>query len=294
MKLPLLGSNGASPRPEGRRSRAGAALLEFALVSLILYLVIAAMLSFGRWMLTAQSTQEVARIAAREIALYPLPANITFEQALLDPGFRSAVYDAELLVVDLDTIPPGSGLDDYFATLPVVNRALRPLMITSTVDVGGTQRRLLHMPGMIVDAPSSPTGLTVVVPRIDERDDTTGAETLITLVPVLEEIGPGSFSVSSPDRGLVALRLNVPFQSSTLSAYIPAGELTPAGDPFQQPILAADPGGGGHAILGPGPDGAGPCSGTYGLGEQYVLGQSVRPFRRLVTAQAIYRREVFL
>ena len=39
---------------------------------------------------------------------------------------------------------------------------------------------------------------------------------------------------------------------------------------------------------------AGAYSGTYGLGTQYVLGREVRPFRRLIAAQAIFRREVFL
>ena len=282
-----------SSLPRSRR-KAGAALLEFALASLALYLIVAAMLSFGRWMAIVQSAQEAVRIAARETALFPLPANFTFNQALLDPSFRAAVYDAEQLVIDLDVNPPGPALDAVFAGMPVVNRAFRPLMITSTVDVGGDVRRLLHMPGMIVDAPGSPSGLTVVVPRVDDRDDTTGAETAITIVPVLEEVGPGSFSVASPDRGLVALRLNVPFQSASLTAYVPTGEINAQGDPVQIPATAVDPGGGGYSILGPGPDGTGPYSGTYGLGEQFALGQSVRPFRRLVTPQALFRREVFL
>ena len=287
MRLTVFGAS--------RRSRnAGAALLEFALASLALYLVVAAMLSLGRWMAIVQSAQEAVRIAAREAALFPLPAEFTFEQALLDPSFRSAVYDPDQLVVDLGDNPPGPALEAVFAGMPVVNRALRPLMITSTVDVGGNLRRLLHMPGTIIDAASSPSGLTVVVPRVDERDAATGSETGITIVPVLEEVGPGSFSVASPDRGLVALRLNVPFQSASLSAYVPTGEITPQGDPVQRPALAVDPGGGGYSIVGPGPEGAGPYSGSYGLGEQFALGQSVRPFRRLVTPQALFRREVFL
>jgi len=150
------------------------------------------------------------------------------------------------------------------------------------------------MPGAVVDSPTSPSGLSVLVPRVDARDPDTGAETGITLVPVLEEVGPGSFSALSPERGLVAVRLNVPYQSATLSAYLPAAETTPQGDTFNQPVIAADPGGGGYRIAGPGPDGTGPYSGTYGLGELFVLGQSVRPFRRLIAAQAMFRREVYL
>ena len=273
--------------------RRGAALLEFALISFAFYLLFAGTVAMGRWIYTQQAAQDIARVAAREIALYPLPANFTFAQALADPGFRLAVYDPGQLVIDLDTNPPGAGLDAFVAGLPPVNRALVPLMITSRVDVDGAIRNLLHMPGLITDEPASPTGLTVVIPRIDERDDVTGSETAITLLPVLQEFGAGSFSLNSLDRGLVVLRLNVPFQSAALSAYVqrvPVG----GGDPRSHPVLATDPAGGGATVLGAGPEGAGAYSGTYGLGTQYVLGQEVRPFRRLVAAQAIFRREVFL
>ncbi len=274
--------------------RRGGVMVEFALVSLVLYLLLAAIISFGRWMATVQSAQEAARIAAREIALYPLPADYTFAQALTDPGFRQAVYNPDFLVVDLAQFPPGGALEGHFAGMPVVNRALRPLMITSNVDVNGTVRQLLHLPGLVTESASSPSGLTVLVPRIDSRDPDTGAETGITILPVLEEVGPGSFSVASADRGLVAVRLNVPFQSATLSAYVPGEELTSDGDPFNQAVIASDPGGGGFAIVGPGPDGIGPYSGTFGLGTHAALGQRVRPFRRLIAAQSLFRREVFL
>lgn len=271
-------------------------MVEFALVSFVLYLLIAAVIGLGRWMALVQSAQDAARVAAREIALHPLPAEFTFAQAQADPGFRRAVYDPDLLVVDLEATPPGPALEGFFAAMPVVNRALRPLMITSTANVNGEARRLLHLPGALIDSATSPTGLTVIVPRVDGRDAATGVES-VTLVPVLEEVGAGSFSVLSPDRGLVAIRLNVPYQSATLSAYIPSQA---AGDPSQEPVSADDAnvtvlGGGaaGHPIIGPGPDQTGPYSGTFGMGEHLALGRSVRPFRRLVAAQAIFRREVF-
>jgi hypothetical protein len=39
--------------------------------------------------------------------------------------------------------------------------------------------------------------------------------------------------------------------------------------------------------------GVGPYAGAYGLGRQLALGgRTVRPFRKLISAQAIYRREV--
>ena len=281
-------------RAASRGGRRGGVLIEFALVSFALYLILAALIGLGRWMTLVQATQATARFAAREMALYPLPADFTFADALADPGFRAAVYDPDFLVVDLDVTPAGPALDAAFAAMPVVNRAMRPLMIVSTAEVQGLTRNLMHVPGALIDSATSPTGLTVAIPRVDARDPDSGAETAITLLPVLEEVGPGSFSLGSPDRGLVALRLNVPYQSATLTAYLPRAELTTQGNPFQDPITAIDPAGGGSPVFGPGPNLAGPYSGTYGLGAQFVLGQTVRPFRRLVTAQALFRREVFL
>ncbi len=265
-------------------------------MSLVLYLLLAAVIGLGRWMAVVQSAQDAARVAAREIALFPLPPDTDFLDALDDPDFQAAVYSTDFLVVDLETNPPGTALDDFFAAMPVVNRALRPLMITSTVDVGGADRRLLHMPGTLMNSATSPSGLSVMVPRVDGRDPATGAETGITLLPVLEEVGAGlgsPFNMTSSERGLVAIRLNVPYQSATLTAYLPSANLTPQGDPFNVPIQAVDlPGSPGVPILGPGPDG-GPYSGAWGLGEQQALGQTVRPFRRVIAAQAIFRREVF-
>ena len=284
-------------RARARTRRQGAALLEFALVSLALYLLLAGVIGLGRWMSLVQSAQDAARVIAREASLYPLPANYDFDQALADAGFRSAVYSPDFLVVDLATTPPGADLDAAFAAMPVGNRALRPLMVVSDVLVGTDTRRLLHVPGAITDSPTAPSGLTVVVPRVVSRAAGTGAET-IEILPVVEEVGPGSFSLASPDRGLVILRINVPYQSATLSAYLPAAAL-PGGTPGNQPIVADDslvqaPDGVYYPIAGPGPTGSGPYSGTYGLGEHLSLGQGVRPFRRLVSAQAIFRREVVL
>ena len=34
-------------------------------------------------------------------------------------------------------------------------------------------------------------------------------------------------------------------------------------------------------------------NGDYGLGQQYAWAKTVRPYRSLISAQAIYRREVF-
>lgn len=272
-------------------------MLEFAFVSLALYLVFAAIIGLGRWIFLVQTAQSAARTIAREASLYPLPANSTFPQALANPGFRAAVYSPDFLVVDLAVTPPGPALDAAFAAMPVGNRSLRPLMIVSDVLVAGSVRQLLHLPGAITNSPTAPSGLTVVVPRVSARDPLTGAET-IEILPVVEEVGPGSFSLQSPDRGLVILRVNVPYQSATLSAYVPGLPL-PGGNVSNVPLRANDalvaaPLGIYNPIIGQGPTGAGAYSGTYGLGEHLALGQSLRPFRRLISAQAIFRREVFL
>lgn len=277
-------------------SKRGGVAVEFALIAFALYLIIAGMLSFGRWMAVQQAAQDVARFAAREVALYPLPAETdSLDAALADTGFRAAVYDPDFLVVNLDALAAGQALDDVFAAMPVVNRALRPLMIFSTVETPEGLLRLLHVPGAIVNSDllpgptglAAPTGYSVTIPRVTARDPATGSETL-EFADVLEEVKgdgiPGSMPVS---RGGVAnLRLNIPFQSAALVGYLS----TAAPD---QPIEAVDPAGP-FNIVGPGPDGAGPYSGTTGLGRLEALGKQVRPFRRLIAAQALFRREVVL
>lgn len=277
-------------------ARRGGVAVEFALIAFALYLILAGMLSFGRWMAVQQAAQDAARFAAREIALYPLPAETnTLDQALLDPGFRAAIYDPDFLVVNLDAIPDGSTLDQVFAAMPVVNRALRPLMIFSTVDTPEGRLRLLHLPGAIVDSATTPaptglaapTGYSVLIPRVIGRDPTTGAE-LLERAPVLEEVSgagiPGSFPVTRG--GVVNVRLNVPFQAAALVGYLP-------GATIDNPIEASDPARA-FNIIGPGPDGAGPYSGSLGLGRLEAVGKQVRPFRRLIAAQALFRREVVL
>ena len=62
-------------------------------------------------------------------------------------------------------------------------------------------------------------------------------------------------------------------------------------------FIAADDGGVQELNVAPGgqlDDGAvGPYSGPAGLGRQFALaGRTLRPYRKLISAQAIYRREV--
>ena len=49
------------------RGRCGSVLVEFALIALILYLILAATIEFGRALMAAQLLQQAADIAAREV-----------------------------------------------------------------------------------------------------------------------------------------------------------------------------------------------------------------------------------
>ncbi|MFN3240630.1 MAG: TadE/TadG family type IV pilus assembly protein [Planctomycetota bacterium] len=280
----------------------GALMVEFAVISLLLYLLLAALLSFGTMIQAGQVAQDVARLAARELALTPLPATSTFEQALAATDDR--IFDPNQLVVDLDAVAnSGQDLDEHFAAMPLVNRALRPVFVFDRV--GGL--RLLRFPGALLRSPSRTAfnaGLTVGVPQVVARLDTGGER--IRWLPVVEEIRPdaedpasGPFSAVSggPDRGLVALRINIPSTASALASY--DGPTTwPPGANAGQPHLAGpvETEAGSVPSFGtPFPDAVhgGVLGAEQGLGEMGALGVRVRPFRRVFVGQALFRREVY-
>jgi hypothetical protein len=117
------------------------------------------------------------------------------------------------------------------------------------------------------------------------------------LEPILNSAGQDAFPVTSPQMGMVALRVNYPEQSATMSGFAPQ-QTWPPGPPANPVIpIAAD-----DKISAPAPPGpvgtsvptASPVySGPYGLGSQSAFAQNVRPYRKLLCLQAIYRREVF-
>jgi hypothetical protein len=320
----------------GHRER-GAALVEFALVSLVLYLLLAGAIEFGRLIFDANALQDVARVAARELAVAPVRAEATFEYALScdainDPGclvdLKARVFDPACLVVDLTDPAVAADPDGYFAAMPVVNRALRTLMITEPSRPG-----LLRYAGALLsdaagaacsaigpNGQAAPTGVTVGIPLIESRD--AGGVEAIRWVPVVEEIraaqdaacpARGPFSLvylaledecgplaADPlaDRGLAAVRINYPYQAATLSGFRSSAPTD--ADPLPPNVghfIVADDGGVQQMNSAPGTpldDGAvGPYAGPYGLGRQFALaGRTLRPFRKLISAQAIYRREV--
>jgi len=303
----------------GAKAERGAALIEFALVSLALYLLLAATIEFGRLMFSAQGMQDIARLAARELAVAPLPADITFEAALtyVDPVSGNApvlqrIFNPACLVVNLDDFATDQEIDDFFASpnMPLVNKALRPLMITDR-STGAT---LLRYPGALLSSndPAAicvdrPAPYTVGIPRVILPRGANGEETF-DWIPVLQELradpdpvtGPFSLAVE----GVVALRVNYPYQAATMGGFRASAD-----GPFEPNIsnrIVADdsmdplaPPTNGTVLAEPDPaDDAfyGPYAGRYGLGRLATPlgnGQGIRPFRKLLAAQAIYRREVF-
>ena len=320
-----------------RRPDGGAALVEFALVSVVLYLLLAGGIEFGRLMFDANALQDVARVAARELAVAPIRADVTFDYALsCDPAvdanclvdLKSRIFDPACLVVDLNDPAVALDPDGFFAAMPVVNRALRSLMITEP-----SRPNLLRYAGALLsdggavgcsavgpNGQADPTGLTVGIPLVDSRD-ASGVES-ITWVPVVQEIraavdadcpSRGPFSLvylagqdecgplaadPLPDRGLAAVRINYPYQAATLSGFqsFPPNDIDPL-PPNISNVITADDGGVQQNNAAPGaavddPGAVGPYAGAFGLGRQFALaGRAVRPFRKLISAQAIYRRE---
>lgn len=315
---------GATAAPRARdvaaRDRAsanaqhGGVLLEFALVALISFVLVAGVIELGRGVFLAQTAQTVARTAARELSLAALPAATDFDAALAAPAVRAAIFDDRWLVIDLealdnpDTVAVETTLDELFASLPPVNRALRPLMIFDRPVIGGATRRLLRAPGTLLASAAPGVEFTVQVPLVLERDAVTGNETDVVWARVVEEVradradpSTGSFSLLAPDGGLVSLRVNVALQASSLTAHIP----NPAG-PFEPNItdlIDADDSGvfadadvplDGAQLIADLDAQLGAYGGSSGLGQVFAQGGTVRPFRRVLTAQAVFRRELAL
>jgi Flp pilus assembly protein TadG len=283
---------------KARFRRRAAALVEFSLIALVTTLLLATVIEMGRALHGAQVEQQTADVAARELARTPLPANFTLQQALADPGVKQKLYNPDDLIVNLDQLRTANiPIDTYFASLPLVNQQLRSLMVFDRVN--GTN--VLRYPGGIVaDATTTSgfrhTGIYLVT------YDSAGTEMIDpNPLPVLQEIGydyvsqdpnTSSFNLTATgpntQPGYVMLRVNYPFQAAMLSNYYrdPARPLEPGG----KVILASDPEDP-AALLA---SGQLPLySGAEGLGQQYALRQTVRPFRKVLSGVAVYRRELF-
>lgn len=296
-------------RPRAPGPRRGSVLVEFAMVSFAMYLLFVVILDLGRASLASQTVQGAAKIAAQELARAPLPATVTFDEALQDPRVKASIYDEIKLVVPIGGLDAGQ-VDDLFATFPIVNQALRPLMINDTMSTdGGSPEPVLRYPGALVDGPS---GRTVFIPQVVERDWSSGGVETIRFRPVLEEVrAPGSeghFAIDSGTflAGFVNVRVNYPFQAGAMTAYDPNPSTSGPSSAVlanDSAVTTADDGG-----LPPdytlvpvsGPGTGSTYAGTYGLGVQFLGSDAgtgprqVRPFRRLLSFQHPARREVIV
>ncbi len=263
------------------RAQGGQALIEFGLISLAMYLILAATIDFGRAMFIAQAIQDAARVLARELSVAELPAESTFADALADPAVRADVFDVSRLAVDAGPCP--SGLD--LSALPLVNRMLVPVMLSDCIE----GRQIYHYPGALL-RDTVTNEFVVVIPRVASPG---GVET-VTWLPVVEELGA---TFPAAGGGIVSLAFNYPFQGALLSGF-QADPLDPYAANLGSPIAADDssvaPPAGGEPVTA---RTVGPYAGPYGLGAHLALGplaggRPIRPFRKLLSAQSVFRREV--
>lgn len=278
-----------------RGMRQGQALLEFALIALVLGLLLGGMLSLGTMFFAAHAVQIAADVGAQELARLPLPATALFDDpadpsntntALADADVKLQIYDERFLVIDVNT---------PISSLPLVNRLLYPVMFVDP-DLG-----MRRYPGAL--ATNANGDRTVLIPVVTGRDPGSGAET-ITWRRVVEEVRSdpddghtGSFSVNAPSSagvasGIVSLRINYPFQAAGLVSYLNNGDGTVTASLANDAAVSESGLPQGYTLVDAS-SGAGVYAGKYGLGSLSALNVQVRPYRKLISAQGVYRREVF-
>ncbi len=287
-----------------RRER-GAIIAEFAIIALVVWVLLAGTLELGRAFAAQHLLQNAARATARALSLGAFAEDATFEaalaQGLFDEGFL--VFDEELLA---RCGVPGFGdpehaqrFEDFLRDdVPRLNRLLRPLMIFEATQ--GASR--LRYPGTVVLRDPPPGGFvgcasgsryTVLVLVLGEEP---------IWLPVVEEYPEDGFPRLGG--GWSSLRIHYPFQAAALVSWVETGVTNPrTGRSFQLPEEVAapdvtapdgtqlDPSLGGVSAS---PSLVNPYSGSLGLGRVYMLGKEVRPYRRVLSATAAFRREVFL
>lgn len=284
---------------QGAGERRGQVLLEFAVVSFLLTFLLAAMVTFGFLFFGANVVQQAADVGAMELSRHPFRADGTFDDALVDSG----LFDESQLVVPV-------GTDQN--SLALINRQLFPLYIYDP-DIDS-----LRYPGALAEKDGAPT---VLIPVLAAPTSATDPQTIGEWRRVVEEVTPssevnGPYAVSSTTTGgllagTVVLRINYPFQSGAMIAYRQsdsAGNAIPITEAVGQDeisnvfVAASDttvsnaslPDG--YTLAPPAPNpqfGAGVHRGQYGMGELQAFGTLVRPYRKVISAQGIYRREVF-
>jgi len=304
------------------RRRRGQALVEFAIVALFLGVLLGAMVSFGHMFCVSHTIEQAVDVAAQEIARMPLRPVATlgleyYDPAQVDDGvnvvaadekFRKHIYDERHLIIDRDSgEEEEKTLAELARELPLLNRLLVPAMIADPT-MGSSDKGVYRYPGTVVI--SDEGYATVVIPIVSSD----GSRIDRWVKPVEEMLNStddpanldgrtnGSFSVDRPGdlAGTVQLRINYPFQAAGLINYVTtdtSGNVTPVTADDDQAEGASLPDG--YNLPDSFNDGTPSInSGRFGLGRvaAYQTGAQslgVRPWRRVIIAQAIYRREVF-
>ncbi|MEM9175878.1 MAG: TadE family protein [Myxococcota bacterium] len=295
-----------------RRVRGGV-LAEFAILGFVVWMLLAGILELGRAFTVQQLLQTNARTLARELARLPFDPSLSFTQAIETEAFQDQVLDTRFLVIDsallarCDRADFGEAghdadLDDLFATeLPFGNRLLRPLMISDRRD----GQQMIRYPGTLLlrgMPPGAPCeeGSAFAV-RIPELDPVSGA---VTWFDVISESDPGRFPLAGG--GWAGLQLNYPFQSVGLMAGRGTGTINPAtGREFvtfveDDGASLAPPGDPNEFTISVSESDTGAYAGNAGLGRFYSIPgaggapRAVRPFRRILSASAGFRREIFV
>ncbi|TWU31127.1 TadE-like protein [Novipirellula artificiosorum] len=332
--------------------RAGQALVEFGLVALVLYMLVGAAITFGIWIYAAGQIQQAANVGARELSQTPLPFDETFEDALDQEVVRKRIYDDRWLVIDLTELeqehPDYNFFTDVVPRMPLLNQQLAVLYIRDDVldprfetleNEEPGYRRLMRYPGALLERSqdtADDSGIeypdyvaddyVVQIPLVVERKEghnNGGGGERIRWVDVVEEIddpdtNPDPFSLENTNedrRGVVALRVHYPAQSSWLSSFQDRGRFVPnGGDPniadddavetidgtnlrgslINRPLVFENSLG--ESVY------AGTYGGKYGLGIHGAMTSpeltgsaiGIRPYRRVLVSHAIFRREVFL
>lgn len=306
-------------KPLGRR---GAALIEFALVALVTYMLIASILTFGSILWIGNTLQQAVDVGAHEVARVPFPADGVFDLGRVDSPpsdsslsqdevFKQQIYDEERLVIDPADLGGQSLADFANSSLPLVNRLLIPTYI---FDRNSGPNGVYRYPGALVT--NEDGAVTVLIPIVNDGTVTWVAPVEEIRLPDLstgETFGqyslvPPESEIQNFEPGIVALRINYPYQSASMSGFGESMGTEPHRGNIRDPLVAddnqlVDSGSGRYSLIVPIndhiPNEPNIYSGRFGLGRQIALPYAdvreygVRPYRRVISVQAVYRREVF-
>ncbi len=122
-------------------------LVEFSLIVLTSYLILAAVLTFGLLLFQANLVQSVVDAGAQEIARMPLPADAALGLSLQSPAntdantvkvnqpnsnFNTQIYDEQYLYIPQSQLGSLDLITYASQNLPLINRLLIPALIFDT------------------------------------------------------------------------------------------------------------------------------------------------------------------